>query len=203
MKSPLRAVLALHSMEDVELLRSLLSHLGHEVTAIAHSGPELIEQCRQHSADLILADLYLPDGDSLEALRSVWSVSPVPAILMAAEFGTPLPGEDIEAVLGYLVKPVSEAALRAAIGLTLRCFEQMQALHQQAAELRQALEDRKLIERAKGILTRRLRIDEPEAFFRLRKLSSDRNWKLIDIARKVVKAEEIFEALDRTGAGSP
>jgi response regulator NasT len=77
-------------------------------------------------------------------------------------------------------------------------FALYRAAEQEAAGLRLALEERKLIERAKGAVMRRLRVDETDAFRRLRRLSSDRNWKVIEIARQVLKAEEVFEALDRT-----
>ena len=75
-------------------------------------------------------------------------------------------------------------------------FEQSQALRREAADLRQALEDRKVIERAKGILMKRVRVDEGEAFRRLRKLSSEKNRKLVEVARDLMAAEEVFARLD-------
>src|SRR5262249_56335324 len=70
-------------------------------------------------------------------------------------------------VMAFLLKPVGEAQLKAAIPLALRRFEQYQALRAEAASLRQALEGRRLVERAKGALVRRLRVGEEEAFPRL------------------------------------
>ena len=75
----------------------------------------------------------------------------------------------------------------------MRRFEQFQALRREAADLKQALEDRKLIERAKGVLMKKARLDEAEAFRRLQKLASDKNRKLVEIAQMLLTAEEAFQ----------
>ena len=100
--------------------------------------------------------------------------------------------------MGYLIKPVDEAQLRAAIALAMTRFRHFQALAKEAADLRQALEDRKVIERAKGIVMKRLRVDEDEAFRRLRKMASDHNLKLVEVGTRVITSEEVFGHLDRT-----
>src|SRR5439155_25976433 len=100
--------------------------------------------------------------------------------------------------IAFHVKPITQADLVPAIGLVMRRFEQFQTLSREAADLRQALEDRKLIERAKGIVTKRVGVAEQEAFRRLKKLASDRNRKLVDIARLILSSEETFQALDRS-----
>ena len=69
-------------------------------------------------------------------------------------------------------------------------------MRQEAADLRQALADRKVIERAKGILMKKGKLDEPEAFRRLQKLASDKNQKLVEIASMIVTAEEAFQSLE-------
>ena len=84
-------------------------------------------------------------------------------------------------------------SLEPVIALTLRRFEQFEALRREAADLRQALEDRKVIEKAKGILMKRAGLDEPEAFRRLQKLASEKSRKLIDIAQMILVAEEAVQ----------
>ena len=92
--------------------------------------------------------------------------------------------------MGYLVKPIKQTDLDPAIALAMRRFEQFQALRREAADLRQALEDRKVIERAKGILMRRSHLDEQESFRRMQKLASEKSRKLVDIAQMILIAEE-------------
>jgi response regulator NasT len=95
-------------------------------------------------------------------------------------------------ILAYLVKPIKQPDLEPAIALAMRRFEQFQALRREAADLRQSLEDRKIIERAKGILMKRAGLDEDSAFRRLQKLSSDRNLKLVETARMILVTDEAF-----------
>src|SRR5205085_4609312 len=125
---------------------------------------------------------------------------PVPVILVSAFHDAALiERAEADHILGYLVKPIKQADLEPAIGLAVRRFEQFQELRQQAADLRQALEDRKVIERAKGVFMKRGALDEPEAFRRLQKLASAKSRKLIDIAQMILVAEE---AVEPPGAGS-
>jgi len=92
--------------------------------------------------------------------------------------------------MAYLIKPIKQADLETAIALAMRRFEQFQALRKEAGDLRQALEDRKVIERAKGVLMRWSGLDEAEAFRRLQRTASDRNLKLVEVARMLLVAEE-------------
>ncbi|OYV83913.1 MAG: hypothetical protein B7Z73_15750 [Planctomycetia bacterium 21-64-5] len=92
-----------------------------------------------------------------------------------------------------MIKPTSQAQLEAAIGLALRRHDEYQSLRQEAADLRQALADRKMIERAKGLLMKHLSVDEPEAFRRLQKFASNKNKKLVEIAETIVMASEALD----------
>jgi response regulator NasT len=94
--------------------------------------------------------------------------------------------------MAYLVKPIKQADLEPAIAIAIRRFDQFQALRKEAVDLKQALEDRKTIEKAKGILMKKVNLDEHEAFRRLQKLASDKNKKLIEIARSILTAEEAY-----------
>ena len=93
-------------------------------------------------------------------------------------------------ILAYLVKPTKQADLEAAIAIAMQRFEQFQALRKEAADQRQALEDRKVIERAKGLLMKKAGLDEEEAFRRLQKLARDRNQKLAEVARVIIAGED-------------
>ena len=101
--------------------------------------------------------------------------------------------------MAYLVKPVKEADVAAAVTVAMMRFRQYQAVRKEAPDLRQALEDRKAIERAKGALMKRLRVDEDEAFRRLRRKASADNLKLVEAARRVLAAEEVFRQMEGPG----
>jgi response regulator NasT len=85
--------------------------------------------------------------------------------------------------MAYLVKPIKQADLGAAISLAMRRFEQFEALRRETSDVRQALENRKIIERAKGLLMKELGLSEAEAFRRLQKTASAKNLKLIEVAQ--------------------
>lgn len=98
---------------------------------------------------------------------------------------------------------MKQADLETAIDMAVARFEHVQALRREAAELRQSLDERKIIERSKGVVMRRTGVSEEEAFRRLRKLSSNQNRKLIDVARSVMAAEEIFTELEKDAPPTP
>jgi response regulator NasT len=177
-----------------DYFREILPHLGHEVVAVAQSGRELVEFCQATPPDLVITDIKMPDMDGIDAAREIYRHRPLPIILVSAFHEAKLI-ERAEAnhILAYLVKPIKQADLAPAIGIAMRRFEQFQTLQKEAADLRQALEDRKVIERAKGILMKKVGLDEQEAFRRLQKLASEKNRRLVEIAHMILTAEEAFQ----------
>jgi response regulator NasT len=180
--------------------QELLPHMGHQVVVNAETGRQLVEQCRVARPDVVITDIKMPDMDGIEAATAVNREREVPVILVSAHQEAELLSRSgAEYIMAYLVKPVKPADLQAAITLAVFRFEQYQQVRAEAASLRQTLEDRKLIEQAKGIAMRRLRLDEAETYQRMRKLSSKHNWKLIDLARRLRDADAVFKALEELG----
>ena len=158
----------------------------------------MVELCRTMRPDLVITDIKMPDMDGIDAAAQIYRNGPVPVILVSAyhdpEFITPRAGADH--ILAYLASQagIKQADLEPAIAIAMRRFEQFQALRKEATDLKQALEDRKVIEKAKGILMKKANLDEHDAFRRLQKLASDKNRKLIEIAQMILTAEEAFGA---------
>ena len=123
---------------------------------------------------MVITDIKMPDMDGIDAAAQIYRDAAVPVILVSAHHDpATVRRADAEYVMAYLVKPIKQADLEPAIAIALRRFGQFQALRKEAADLKQALEDRKLVERAKGAVMRRMRLDEQDAFRRPRKLASD------------------------------
>ena len=193
MSTSLRIAVADDEPDMRDYFKKSLMRLGHQVVVVAQNGRELVEQCRSVRPDLVITDIKMPDMDGIDAARAVCRERPVPVILVSAHCGPDLiERAEADHVMGYLVKPIKQADLGPVIALTMRRFEQFEALRKEATDLRQALEDRKLIERAKGILMKRASLDEPDAFRRLQKTASERNLKLVEAARAIVTADEAF-----------
>ncbi len=195
----LRIALADDDRDTREYLTEVLPRLGHEVVAVAETGRQLAEMVSKAGPDLVITDIKMPDMDGIEMSIAVNQEKQIPVILVSAHHDAEtLTRIGSDHIMGYLVKPVNEADLKTAIALAMVRFNHFCALVKETQDLKQALEDRKIIEKAKGILMKRLKIDEEESFRRLRRLANDQNKKLIDVGRQILAAEEVFHLLDRT-----
>ena len=175
----------------------LLPALGHQVVAVAGTGRELVEKCRAARPDLVITDIKMPDLDGLAAAREVNRDGPVPVVLVTGHPDVdPLGAAGGEYVMASLAKPVKPADLQAAVALAVARFEQFQQLAREAADLKQALEDRKVVERAKGAVGRRTGVPEDEAYRRMRKTASDHNKKMAEVAADILRAEQVFKDLE-------
>jgi response regulator NasT len=193
----LRIAVADDERDMRQFFQEVLTHLGHQVVAVAETGRELIERCRAAPPDLVITDIRMPDMDGIEAAVAVNREHPVPVIVVSAHSDAELlKRANTGGVMTYLIKPVKPVDLQAAITLAVARFEELRKASREAADLRQALEDRKLIERAKGIVTRRLRVDEAEAFRKLQKLASVRNRRLAEVSQGVLDADRVFQELE-------
>lgn len=195
MTKPLRIAVADDEPDMRDYFARILPLLGHQVVVAASNGAELLAGCRTFKPDLVITDIKMPDMDGIDAAVRLYRELPTPVILVSA-FHDPelIRRAEADHIMGYLIKPIKQADLEPAIALATRRFEQFQAMAKEAIDLRQALEDRKIIERAKGLLMTRVSLDENAAFRRLQKLASDRNLKLVEIARMLITADEAFQA---------
>ena len=199
MNRPLRIAVADDEPDMRDYFRKILPRLGHQVVAAAATGRELVEQCRETQPDLVITDIKMPDMDGIDAATAMYQERPVPVILVSAYHDPDLiTRAEADHILGYLVKPIKQSDLGPSISLAMRRFEQFEALRRETADLRQALEDRKVIERAKGLLMKKAGLDEPEAFRRLQKLAMDNNAKMVEVARMVLTADQALQPKGQT-----
>jgi len=197
MRRNLRIVVADDERDMREFFAEVLPTLGHQVVGAARSGQELVALAASHRPDLVITDVDLPECDGLQAAERLNGASPVPVIVVAASDPPDLLARaEAGPVLAFMMKPIRPGDLRPAIALAMRRFEQIQQLCRENGELRRDLEHRKLVERAKGALMKRLGVDEQQAFLQLRKRASDVNRKLVEVALEVLNADSIFHAFD-------
>ena len=197
MTRSLRISVADDELDMRDFFEKMLPRLGHQVISVAETGRELVEHCRSLRPDLVITDIKMPDMDGLEAAAAIYNETPVPVIVVSA-FHDPefIQRAELDHVLAYLLKPIKLADLEPSIALALRRFEQFQALHKEAADLRQALADRKIVEQAKGMLMKVANVDEKEAFRRLQSLAADKNQKLIEAARMILAVEKALQPVE-------
>ena len=201
MNRPLLIAVAEDQDDTREYFQELLPRLGHKVVAV-RDGRQLIEMCRTSPPDLIIADVKMPNMDGIEAATAVNRDHPTPVVIVSAFHEADLLARAGQApVMAYLIKPVKQASVEAAIATALSRFGELQAARKDADSLRQALEDRKVVERAKGAVMKRLAVDERCAYRRMRRLSSHQNHKLIEVAQNILSAEEVFRSLEELEPG--
>jgi two-component system, response regulator PdtaR len=181
--------------ESIRLLslRAQLAALGHRVVAEASTGEEAVALAVSTQPDLAILDIKMPLVDGIEAAERITQARPIPIILLTAYSEAQLVERAAQAnISAYLMKPVSEEDLLPALTLALTRFKQFQALRREVVDLREALEARKVIEKAKGILMRRLDLTEDEAFRRLQRQSQEGNRKLAQVAEAIVVADQML-----------
>ena len=170
-------------------LRELLEQAGFEVCAEAKDGLEAVELARSELPDLAVLDVKMPRLDGIEAARRILDERPIPIVMVTAYGQDELVARAVEAgVFGYLVKPFRESDLLPAIEAARARHAELRALRDEAGSLRDALEARKLIERAKGLLMERDGLTEAEAFARMRGAAQRTGKTLRDIAEAIVAA---------------
>ena len=193
MKRSLRIAVADDETVMQQYFREVLPLLGHQVVSVATTGRELVEQCRASRPDLVITDIKMPDMDGIEAAVQICREEPMPVILVSGFHDTELVERaEADHILAYLIKPIKQTDLEPAIAIAMYRFKEFQTVRKEASDLAQALNDRKLIERAKGVLMKRAGLDEEEAFRRLQSLARDKNLRVIDVADIILAAEEAF-----------
>ncbi len=203
MNRSLRIAIADDEPDMQEYYRTILPVLGHVVVAVADTGRELIEKCRDQRPDLVITDIKMPDMDGIDAARRSTAMGQFRSFSSRPHHDDDFirrPRPTISCA--YLVKPIKQADLEPAIAIVMWRFEQFQALA--PGDRRPESRRSKIassIERAKGLLMKNASLDEPEAFRRLQKLASDQNRKLVEIARMILTAEEALQPPRKTDPG--
>lgn len=174
-------------------LQGQLETLGYEVVAVVDDGQRAVESCRRALPDLAMLDIEMPGLDGLTAAREISSDPGTPVIILTRHDSPTLIDQAVqEGVVQYLIKPASPQLLHAAIQTALAKASEIKELRESVANLESTLRERKLIERAKGILMARRSITEPEAFRFLQRQSQDRRIPMSKLAEMIVQADELI-----------
>jgi len=174
------------------LLIDLLGTLGHTVVAEVSSGREAAERAKEVLPDVVLLDVHMPDGSGIEAAERITQALPgVAVVLFSGDHTLTLTDRDVTATaaIAFLPKPAPPRLLDSTIRIAATRAKELMAARQDAESARQQLENRKTIERAKGILMRRTGSSEQEAYRILQRTSQDRSVPMVDIARAVLASE--------------
>lgn len=175
-------------------LREMLTTLGYLIVGEASDGQSAVNMARELKPDLVIMDVMMPALDGIEAAKLLTAERIAPVLLLTAYSQTDLVERAKEAgVVGYLVKPFRESNLAPAIEVTMARFEEFETLRKEVDDLKETLETRKLVDRAKGILMSTQGLNEQDAFRRIQKMSMNTRRPMKDIAEAIVLASEVKE----------
>ncbi len=170
-------------------LREMLEEAGHTVVGEAINGRKAVELTRKYHPDLVLMDIKMPDMDGITASRKIADEQLAPVLLLTAYSQREIVAKANDAgVLGYLVKPVREENLFPAIEVALARWRDMQGLAEELAGLKDSLETRKTLDRAKGIIMAAHHLTEQEAYRRIQRYAMTKRLTVKDVAAAIVRA---------------
>jgi response regulator NasT len=173
-------------------LKEMLSGLGYQVVGEAGDGRQAINLSRELKPDLVIMDIKMPEMDGIQAARILTEEKIAPVLLLTAYSQQELVSGAREAgVVGYIVKPFRQDELMPAIEVALSRFREFRELEKEMGDLKETLEARKVIERAKGVLMDQYGLKEADAFRRIQKLSMDTRKSMREIAEAILLAREI------------
>ncbi|MBK6887099.1 MAG: response regulator [Tetrasphaera sp.] len=184
---PKRVVVA----EDEALIRldlvELLGEAGYEVVGQASNGEQAVELAVDLKPDLVIMDVKMPVMDGLSAAEEIGKQRLCPVIMLTAFSQAELIERARDAgVMAYIVKPFTGADIAPAIDIALSRWRELKLLEQEVADLGEALETRKAVERAKGVLMKKLKLSEADAFRWIQKTAMDRRLGMREVADAVV-----------------
>ena len=176
-------------------LAERLRSLGHEPIGPVSDGEQAVAAATESVPDLYLFDIEMPELDGLAAaVRLADQGLRRPVVIVTGVDDPNLVERSVASgVSAYLTKPIDARELEAALRLASARHAELEALEAEVGRAEQALEDRKLVERAKGLLMSALQLSEQDAFRRLQLTARERNLRLANVARRIVEQRSLLE----------
>lgn len=175
-------------------LREMLTNQGYLVVGEVGDGRSAVNLARELRPDIVIMDIKMPDMDGIEAAQILTQERVAPVLLLSAYSQRDLVQRARKAgVAGYMVKPFRESDLTPAIEVALARFSEFRAMEREVESLEDALETRKLVDRAKGILMDTQGLNETEAFRKVQRMSMNNRKPMRQVAEAIILAHQVSE----------
>jgi response regulator NasT len=189
----LRVLIVDQNAERADAVRAGLEANGCLVVGIAPDAVDLVARVREAAADVIVCDLDSPSRDAIESMRVLNRDEPRPVVMFVDRSDPESIHSAMDAgVAAYVIEGLAPGRVRSVVDVAVARFKAHQALKRELEEARDALSERKMVERAKGILMRGRAMNEDEAYRTMRRMAMDQGKRLIEIASSVVAMESVL-----------
>jgi len=189
----LRIVLVDEKPERSSDLALALVSEGYEVVARLCGQDDLRARIDALSPDVLIVDMQSPDRDVLEDMQSIHRDQPRPVVMFVDESDRESIHAAVRAgVSAYVVDGLKSRRVKPIVEVAIARFQEFQALRGELASVRATLAERKLVERAKGILMLRRALSEDQAYQLLRRTAMQRKLRMVELARQVIEMEELL-----------
>lgn len=193
MAEKLRVMLVDEDPSRSAVLERALQDNGYDVVARIGTKEDLLDRVRTIQPDMIIIDMQSPDRDTLESMHTINREQPKPIVMFAEKSDKVTIADAVKAgVSAYVVDGLNANRIQPIMEVAIARFQEFQGLKNELAKTKSDLADRKLIDKAKGMIMAQRKCSEDEAYKALRKLAMDRNEKLVDVAKSVIEVAKLF-----------
>ncbi len=173
-------------------IKSILVKLGYWVVGETGDGLSALKMVRARQPDLLIIEAGLTGMDGLEVAKILHEDKLAPVVVVASKFTQSILEKAKESrVSALLLKPLDEITLMSAVELAMSSYQEIVDLENKVKELKEAIETRKIVERAKGILMESMGLSEGEAFKRMQKQSMNKRISMRQVAEAVILAQNL------------
>ncbi len=172
--------------------------VGGAVAGAGASREEALALVERYRPDVVILAVGLPDGDGVDAAQEIMARAPCPIVLLTSRTdATVIERARAAGVMAFLLKPLRPEELGPAVDLAVARFREFEAIRKENADLKKALDSRKLVERAKGLLMEREGLTESEAFRRIQRASMDTRRSMAEVAEAILLAAKVSKGRER------
>ena len=180
--------------ERATMLETALNEHGYTVCCRLSSAQGLMKQVEVHQPDIIVIDLDSPDRDMLEHMSGLSQFNPKPVVMFAEEGDSSSIQQAIRAgVSAYIVDGFNPQRVKPILDVAIARFDEFHALRSELEDTRNKLADRKIIDRAKGLLIKSRGLTEEQSYSAMRKLAMDQSKPIVEIAKNIISVMEILD----------
>lgn len=172
--------------------RALLDN-GYDVVGRITTEDDIPVVLQKIDTDVVIFSMESPNEDILASMQSINQLSPKPVVMFAEKSDSETISKAVKAgVSAYVVDGLNESRIKPIMDVAIARFREFQALKEELTQTKSDLADRKVIDKAKGIIMKQRSCSEDDAYKALRKLAMDRNEKIVNVARSVIEVSELL-----------